>query len=45
MSTTADTIEQKIKRTLLQRFDAPDGNYETVIELTEAGANGLVRRQ
>jgi quercetin dioxygenase-like cupin family protein len=44
MSATADTVQQAIKRTTLQKFDVPGTNYETVIELTEFGPNAVLGR-
>lgn len=44
MSVAADTAQQGIKRTTLQKFDVPATNYETVIELTEFAPNAVLRR-
>jgi quercetin dioxygenase-like cupin family protein len=44
MSVAAETVQQAIKRTTLQKFDVPGANYETVIELTEFAPNAVLGR-
>jgi quercetin dioxygenase-like cupin family protein len=43
--TTTPTVTQgasDIKRTILQRFDVPGSNYETVIAFVEIAPNGVI---
>lgn len=42
MSPAEDTPLQDVKRTILQKFDVPDGECEIVIELIEVGPKTVV---
>lgn len=44
MSAAEDTPLERVKRTILQKFDVADGKYETVIELMELGPNAAMDR-
>lgn len=43
-SVVEDTPQQGIKRTLLQKFDVPNSNYETVLQLAEIEPNVVIGR-
>lgn len=44
MSAAEDTPLERVKRTILQKFDVADGKYETVVELLEIGPNVVMGR-
>ena len=44
MSAAEDTPLERVKRTVLQKFDVANGKYEAVIELIELGPNAVMDR-
>jgi hypothetical protein len=44
MSATEDTPLDRVKRTVLQKFDVADGSYEAVVEWLEIGPDVVMDR-